>query len=286
MPIDYPAILSFEDRNQVFRYSDREVMLYAIGVGFGRDPLDQRELSFVYEKELKVLPSFASVMAHGCFKVRQLGIAYHKVLHGEFGMRLHRPLPAAAELSVDVTVPGVWDKGADKGALLHLQADIRDADGPLCTLRSGYFCRGDGGFLQPGDDVPAPAPQPHRLPERPPDTVHASPTRTDQALLYRLSGDRNPLHADPAEAQRVGFERPILHGLCSYGICCGAIVRTMCDYDAARICSLDVRFSRPVLPGETLVTEMWRDGDIVSFRARVEERDVVVIDNGRCELAP
>lgn len=286
MAIDYPAILTHTDNGQIFSYSDREVMLYALGVGLGRDPLNTRELPFVYEKELKVLPSFASVMAHGCFKVRPLGITYHKVLHGEFGMRLHRPLPRAAELRVDVSVPGVWDKGADKGALLYLQADIRDVEGPLCTLRSGYFCRGDGGFMPEGASPPQQAPRPHALPERAPDLIHETLTRVDQALLYRLSGDRNPLHADPEEARRVGFDRPILHGLCSYGICCSAIVQRICNDDPALIRALDVRFARPVMPGETLVTELWRDGNIVSFRGRVKERDVVVIDNGRCELTP
>jgi acyl dehydratase len=285
MAIDYPAILSFTDNDQRFAYTDREVMLYALGLGWGRDPLDARELPFVYEKALKVLPSFASVMAHGCFKVRALGIDYARVLHGEFSVELKRPLPPAAALRANVSVPGLWDKGAAKGAVLQLQADILDADdgAHLCTIRSGYFCRGDGGFLPAGAEQ-APAPVPHPIPDRPPDHRHETATRADQALLYRLSGDRNPLHGDPELARAAGFPRPILHGLCSYGICCSAIVRTLCDFDPQRIRSLRVRFSQPVFPGETIVTEMWRDGDVVSLRARVRERDVIVIDHGCCEL--
>jgi acyl dehydratase len=285
MAIDYPAILSFTDNDQRFAYTDREVMLYALGLGWGRDPLDASELPFVYERALKVLPSFASVMAHGCFKVRALGINYARVLHGEFSVELNRPLPPAAALRVNVCVPGIWDKGAAKGAVLQLQAEVLDAadNAPLCTIRSGYFCRGDGGFLPDGTEQPA-APAPHPIPGRPPDLRHDTPTRTDQALLYRLSGDRNPLHGDPEVARAAGFPRPILHGLCTYGICCSAIVRTLCDFDPQRIRSLRVRFSQPVYPGETIVTEMWRDGDTVSFRARVRERDVIVIDHGCCEL--
>jgi acyl dehydratase len=287
MALDYNTVMAFAALDQPFRYSDREVMLYALSIGFGRDPLDERELAFVYEKQLHAVPSFASVATPGAFKLHDIGINYSKLLHGEYSIELHRPLPPQAEILADVRVDGFWDKGADKGALLSMRADVRDrASGePLYTARTGYFCRGDGGFLKLGEKEAAPAPAPHALPERAPDFVCEVPTRVDQALLYRLNGDRNPLHAEPALARAAGFERPILHGLCSYGVCCKAVLATLCDYDASRIRSLGLRFSKPIYPGETIAVELWRDADTISFRARAKERDVVVVNNGFCRLA-
>jgi acyl dehydratase len=142
------------------------------------------------------------------------------------------------------------------------------------------FARGDGGFGGPKEG----APEPHAVPDRAPDLVHEAATRPDQAFLYALSGDRNPLHRDPNVARMAGFPRPILHGLCTYGIACRSVLSAVCDYDPARITGFDVRFSAPVFPGETIVTEMWVDGAIVSFRSKVKERDVVCLNNGKCTL--
>ena len=151
----------------------------------------------------------------------------------------------------------------------------------LCTLMSSTFARGDGGFGGPKDG----APEPHKLPDRKPDLVHECDTRPDQAFIYALSGDRNPLHRDPNVAKMAGFPRPILHGLCTYGTACRAVISSVCKYDAAKITGFDVRFSAPVFPGETIITEMWVDGPVVSFRSRLKERDVVVLNNGKCTLA-
>ena len=282
MAIDYGDIMSLESRGQVFRYGDQETMLYALGVGMGRDPLDEKELDFVFERgALKTLPSMASIVAHVPL-LEDCGYDYSRVLHGEESLVLHRPLPPAAELVADARVLEAYDKGADKGALIYTETRVRDAAGdePLFTQTRSIFARGDGGF----GGATGPSPKPHPVPDRPPDASLVRQTRPDQALLYRLAGDRNPLHADPALARRVGFPVPILHGLCTYGIACTALLEAVCDYDHTRIAGLDVRFSAPVFPGDAITTDMWFDGNVISFECRVEARGVHVIRNGRCTI--
>ena len=210
------------------------------------------------------------------------GINYLMVVHGEQKVTLHNPLPAAAKIVADSRVIGAWDKGADKGAIIVTETVVKEqASGDkLCTMLSSIFARGDGGFGGPREG----APEPHKLPDRAPDMTVEADTRPDQALLYRLSGDRNPLHSDPEFAKAAGFPRPILHGLCTYGTCCRAIIKAVCNYDPTLITGFDVRFSSPVFPGETICVDIWKDGNIVSFRARVKERDAVVINNGKCTL--
>ena len=282
MAIDYDHLMSLTSEGERFSYGDRETMLYALGVGMGRDPLAAKELPYVYEKDLKTVPTMATVIAWGAGPLRDSGINYLMVVHGEQKLTLHRPLPAAADIIADSRVVGAWDKGADKGAVIVTETDIRlaDTDDALCTLTSTTFARGDGGFGGPTDG----APKPHALPDRAPDQTIEVDTRADQALLYRLSGDRNPLHADPEFATAAGFPAPILHGLCTYGTCCRAILGSVADYDHTAITGFDVRFSSPVFPGETILVDVWKDGPIASFRARLKERDVVVINNGKCTL--
>ena len=282
MAIDYGRLMSLQSRGKVSRYGDQETMLYALGVGMGRTPLDKKELDFVFERgTLKTVPSMASILGNvpllkGC------GWDYSRVLHGEEAVVLHRPLPPAAELVADSRVVEAYDKGADKGALIHTETNVRDAadELPLFTLTRSLFARGDGGF----GGATGPSPKPHPVPERTPDVSHVRETRPDQALLYRLNGDRNPLHADPALARRVGFSVPILHGLCTYGIACTALLEVACNYDHTRIAGLAVRFSAPVHPGDAITTDMWFDGNVVSFECRVEARGVHVIRNGKCTL--
>ena len=282
MAIDYDQLISREIKGQTFSYGDRETMLYALGIGFGRDPLNEAELPFVYEKKLKAVPTLATVIAWGSSPIREDDINYLMVVHGEQKLTLHKPLPVAADIVADSRVVGAWDKGKDKGALLVTETILTEqASGDkLCTLHSSLFARGDGGFGGPSDGAPAA----HPIPDRAPDAVYEAETRPDQALLYRLSGDRNMLHADPDIARQAGFPRPILHGLCTYGTCCRVILAELCDYDPSRMTGFDVRFSAPVFPGETLLIETWRDGPIVSFRARVKGRDAIVINNGKCTL--
>jgi acyl dehydratase len=284
MAIVYEELLQATSNGMRASYGDREAMLYALGIGFGRDPMNRHELAFVYENGLITVPAMATVIGWGAGNIMaNSGINYLMVVHGEQRLTLHKPLPPAADVVMDERVAGVYDKGADKGAIIVTEREIRDAASGdrLCTLMSTIFARGDGGFGGPKEG----APKPHTLPDRAPDLIHDCDTRPDQALLYALSGDRNPLHRDPGVAKMAGFPRPILHGLCTYGTACRAIISTVCEYDAAKITGFDVRFSAPVFPGETIATEIWVDGPVVSFRSKVKERDVVVLNNGKCTLA-
>ena len=280
--IHYENLMNLKREGARFSYADRETLLYAVSVGMGRDPLDPDELPYVYEKAaLKTVPSMATVLTRIPL-LQDCGYDYTKVVHGEQRLTLHRPLPPQADLVADARVVAAYDKGAGKGALIYTQTDVRLANGgqALYTLLSATFARGDGGFGGPTGSGPAP----HPIPARAPDLTESFETRADQALLYRLNGDRNPLHADPELARRVGFPAPILHGLCTYGIACRAILKMTVDYDHRRIRALDVRFSKPVYPGETIETQMWLDGGTVSFRCIVSQRGAVVIDHGRCLL--
>ena len=280
--IDYASLMALERKDERFGYGDRETMLYALSIGMGHDPLDANELPFTYEKDLKAVPSLATVLTRIPL-LKASGIDYAKVVHGEQRLALHRPLPPQGELVADARVVGAYDKGPGKGAIILTETAVRLAsDGlPLYTLLSTTFARGEGGFGGPS----GPAPAPHPTPARPPDLCASFETRRDQALLYRLNGDRNPLHSDPEFARRAGFPAPILHGLCTYGIACRAVLQCVARYDPARIGAFDVRFSAPVYPGDTIATELWMDGATVSFRCRVPGRgDAVVITNGRCAL--
>jgi len=265
-------------------YDPKDCMLYALGVGLGHDPTNEDELPFVYEKHLKVLPTMATVLGHSDALVRHhdTGINWVMVVNGEQGFTLARPLTGHGALIGRTRIVEVIDKGPGRGALLVIERRITDRDSGelIATVTQTIFCRGDGGFGGP----PRATPPPHVVPERAPDAVCDCGTRPEMALIYRLSGDYNPLHADPAVARSAGFERPILHGLGTFGVAGHALLKTMCGYDPARLVSFACRFSAPVFPGETIRTEMWRDGPVVSFRARVVERDVIAINHGRAEV--
>jgi acyl dehydratase len=283
MPIEYPALLSLKEEGKRYSYTDRDTMLYALAVGFGDDPFNENELRFVYEKELRAVPTLATVVAWGAgVSTEKLGVNYKLVLHGEEEAIFHRPMPIAANIVADSSVVEVYDKGEGKGAVVVRQTVLRDeADGePIVSLKRTIIARGDGGTG--GSKQPTPAP--HPVPDREPDTVLLYKSHPNQAALYRLCGDRNPLHVDPERGRAAGFEAPILHGLCTYGFTCRAVLEAYCDFDPARIASLQVRFSSPVFPGDTLKISLWRDGDVVSFEAAVPERDVVVIKNGKAVL--
>jgi acyl dehydratase len=212
------------------------------------------------------------------------GVNWKKILHGEQGIVWHNPIPAAATVSGRTRVTDIIDKGAEKGSLLFSERVVRDAKTgeKLVTLTGTTVMRGDGGFGGPAKE----APKPHAIPQRAPDAMCDLTTAPNAALIYRLSGDYNPLHADPEVARSAGFPRPILHGLCSLGVAGHALLKTVAAYDPARFKSMRLRFTAPVFPGETIRTEMWIDGSHVSFRARLRERDVVVLDNGLAEIAP
>ena len=280
MPIAYPEILNLKSETEAIAWKDKDAMLYALGVGLGSDPLNAEELPFVYENGLKAVPTFATVlgMTEGYARlIAKSGINFARVVHGEETVQLHRTLPPEGEGTIENRVAAVYDKG-EKGAVMIVETALKDKAGePIATLRSSIFARADGGF---GGSSEGEA-QPHKVPERAADLTLDFPTRPDQALLYRLNGDRNPLHADPAFAKMVGFERPILHGLCTFGITCRAVLQAYADFDPGRVKSHQARFSAPVFPGETVSVDLWRDGEVVSFEARVKAREATVIKNGR-----
>jgi acyl dehydratase len=286
MPIAYDRLMALDIPAVEHAYGPKDCMLYALGVGLGHDPLNEDELAFVYEKNLKVLPTMAAVLGYPGFWARDLdtGIDWVKLVNGEQGVVLHAPLAAAGSVTGRARIVEVVDKGPGKGALVYMERKVADkATGRLiATVTQTSFCRGDGGFGGPPRETPAP----HPIPERVPDAVCDLATRPEAALIYRLSGDRNPLHAEPAAAKAAGFPRPILHGLGTFGVAGHAVLKTMCSYDPARLASFACRFSSPVFPGETIRTEMWRDGAVASFRSRILERDLIAINNGRAEVKP
>ena len=285
MAIHYPDVLAQGTQPRAFSYGDKDVMLYALGIGLGADPLDEAELAFVTEKALKVVPTAATVLT-GRGRGEPLPTPdghrpsqpnFLMLVHGEQKVELHRPLPPDGEFTTGSRTIGAFDKGADKGAVLVNETIWRDAAGvAVATLTGSSFCRGDGGFGGPADG----APEPHAVPDRAPDLTVDIATRPDQALLYRLNGDRNPLHSDPDSARRSGFPRPILHGLCTYGITCRAVLQAITGWDPDQIASHQARFSAPVFPGDTVSVDLWRDGKAISFVGRVAARDATVIKNG------
>lgn len=262
----------------------RDAMLYALGIGLGGNASDPAELQFTYEKGLKVFPSWVNVIAHpgGWIMAPELEVDWVKLLHGEQSFRIHQPLSPERTYVGRYRVRDVLDKGPGKGALLYLEKQLLDKQsGELAAVvTSTYFLRGDGGSGgTTGQADPA-----HPIPDRPADFSLALPILPQAALVYRLSGDYNPIHADPELARKAGFDRPILHGLCTLGVATRAVLQACADNVPERLRALQLRFSAPVYPGETLVTEFWRDGEVVSFRSSVAERDLVVLNNGRAEI--
>ena len=261
-------------------YTVRDTMLYALGVGYGADPTDEAQVGFVYEDGLKVVPSMCNTIAHPGFWINkpELGIDWVKVLHGEQSFQIHHPLPPEGKVRGTYRIASIEDKGAAKGAVMTLEKTLtdRETDRCDCTVVLTIFMRGDGG--QGGFGTPAEVPG--AMPDRSPDAVLDIATMPQIALIYRLSGDMNPIHASPAVARKAGFDRPILHGLCTMGLATRALVSSACDGVPERLKSTYVRFSQPVYPGETIRTEFYHEGDIVRFRCRSVERDLIVLDRG------
>jgi acyl dehydratase len=281
MAIDVDRLMNWPFQDVVQSYTAKEAMLYALGIGLGGDPMDEHELRFVYERDLLAFPTMAVVLGHpGAWNANPAtGIDRTMVVHGEQALTLHKPLPATGTVRARERVLGLVDKGEGRGALIYTERRILDHETgePVATLNSTSFARADGGFGGPT----GPVREPHVLPRTTPDTVVEMPTFPQQALLYRLNADYNPLHSDPEVARKAGYPRPILHGLCTYGVAAHAVLKTYCGYDPARLKAFQVRFSAPVFPGETIAVEMWKVGETVSFRAFVRARDAKVVDNGR-----
>jgi acyl dehydratase len=284
MAINYEKLLNWDIPEVTQQLTRRDTILYALGVGLGADPCDADQLRFVCEDRLQALPTMAIILGYpGPWHAHpDTGITRSHVVHGEQGFRIVRALPVEGAIAGKTRVTGVMDKGKDKGALVMTECTVRDkaSGNVLCTLASTTFCRADGGFGGPDGPVKAP----HPLPGTAPQQVCDLPTLPQAALIFRLSGDYNPLHADPEYAVKAGFRMPILHGRCTFSIAGHAILRTLCGYDPSRFVAMEGRFSSPVYPGETVRTEMWREGSIVSFRSTVPARGVTVLNNGRAEI--
>jgi acyl dehydratase len=255
-----------------------KVILYHLGVGAGLGkPTDAKELEYTYEANLKVLPSFGVIPAFGSMagigSVPGISINFAMVLHGEQDLEIHRPIPVAATVENHPRIVGLYDKGKAAVIVVEVVTKLKGGE-PLFTNRFSTFARGEGGFG--GDPGPKPGNNP---PERKPDLVVESPTMSHQALIYRLSGDKNPLHADPAFAKLGGFDVPILHGLCSFGVVCKAVVDNMLGGDVTKVARYQTRFAGVVFPGETIVTSMWKQGSDIFVAASTKERNSPVLSN-------
>lgn len=286
--LNYDLIKNWDIPQASQEYTRKDVILYALGVGAATEnPLSPEDLKYVYERKLEALPTYASLLGgqSGWMADPKAGINLNQVLHGEQFLTMHKALPPEGRVVGIDTVDEIYDKGADKGAVLYMTRKILDADSGELIATSGWsvFMRGNGGFGGTATGQPVPYPVP--LGEAP-HAVLDLVTRPEQAALYRMSGDDNPLHIDPKVAARAGFDKPILHGMCSYGIAGRAILKLRCGSDAARLRKLNLRFASPVFPGETLRTEVW---DVapgkVAFRVRVLERDVIALNNGYAEFS-
>jgi acyl dehydratase len=273
MPIDPNVAVGAELPELEFSWTASDVLLYHLGLGAGAAPTDPGELRYVLEDRLRVLPTFGVVAPNfrtfepPAVRFPGIDIDLAKVLHGKQSITVHRPIPVSGKARARSRIAEVWDKG--KAAVIVQESSVADTDGlPLWTTRSSIFARDEGGFS--GSRGPSEGVE---VPDRAPDSVVEMPVLPQQALLYRLCGDRNPLHADPDFAARAGFPRPILHGLCSYGMVCKSVVDSMLDGDVARVSSFSAKFAGVVFPGETLRTRVWSDDDRLILTTSVVERD-------------
>jgi acyl dehydratase len=277
MPIDPKKALGAQLGEGKYTWTKDQVILYHLGVGAGVPPTDRGELEYTYEKNLKVLPSYGVIPVFGALgglgSTPGLSFNFAMLLHGEQDIEVHQPIPTEATVTSSGHIAGIYDKG--KAALVVLEVKTKDEAGKaLFTNRFSLFLRGEGGFG--GESGPKAG---NEAPTRAPDGVIASPTLPQQALIYRLSGDKNPLHADPDFAKMGGFDKPIIHGLCSYGVVCKAIVDKVLGGDVTKVARYQARFAGVGFPGETYLTSYWKEGDKILIQAKSKERDAIIISN-------
>ncbi len=283
MAADPHALLARRFAPIVHDVTARDTILYALGVGLGAEPTDRRQLRYLYEDGLLALPTMANVLGYPGFWAKEpdTGIDWRRVVHAEQWITWHRPLPAHGRVTGHTRVTAFHDKGAAKGALMGSERRIEDADGlPIATVGGLSMLRGDGGSGVIAGELVATVP----VPDRDPDMTCDLPTLPQAALIYRLSGDLNPLHADPDVARGAGFDRPILHGMATMGVAAHAVLRTALGYDGGAMRGMQVRFTAPVYPGETIRTQIWRDDGVIAFRSSVLGRNTIVLDRGRVTL--
>lgn len=285
MPIDVERVIGAELTPASYSWSEHEIILYNLGLGAGNPPTEPAELKYVYEAEMVAVPSFGTIPPFAMMmefgSVDGLEISLTQVLHGDQQLSVHGPIPRAGIVNQTGRVVDVFDKGRGALVVIEVVSTLEGSREPLFTNLSGIYLRNEGGF----GGVPGPGRR-HTAPERDPDHVVESVTLPQQALLYRMtSGDKNPLHADPAFAAVAGFDRPILHGLCTFGVVAKAIVETALEADPSRMRSMETRFTGHVFPGETLVTKMWVDDDECVFVTETKERGTVVLANAAVNSA-
>jgi acyl dehydratase len=286
MALNYDKLMATRFEPATQQYTRKDTILYALGLGVGVvDPSDSAELKYVYENQLAALPTLAVTLAAGAmrFAAPDSGVNFRMLLHAEQWLRLHKPLPPEGTVVTYTTLDEIYDKGAAKGAIMYLTRKLHDASSGelLATIGNVWFLRGDGGFGGKSEGAPKPRAVPA---DRAADLTARLPVSLNQALIYRLAGDYNPLHIDPEIARSAGFDGPILHGLAAYGMVGRALIKILCDDDPTRLRRLDLRFTSPAYPGEPLQLEVWRvaAGD-AAFRLIATDRNVVVEDFGRCE---
>jgi len=288
--LDYHKLKNHDLGLVTHTYTQRDTMLYALGIGMGMDPLDAQQLPFVYEKNLRMVPSMVAVLGGPGTNWRdeKFGIDWVKLVHGEQRIRIFKPLPVAATVTATNKIVSLTDKGAGKGAVMMTERTLYEMGSaePLASTTQIAFLRGNGGFSavsgvsDPGpDSLPA-------VPDSKPDIEVELPSLQQSALIYRLSGDYNPLHVDPEVARAAGFSKPILHGLCTFGMAAHAVLKACCGYDGERIKSMAMRFTAPVYPGETVAFQIWRGASgKLHLRARIPAREVIVLNGGLIEIA-
>ncbi len=281
MALNYDRIMAYRPADIAVDYGPRDCILYALGIGLGMDPLDPGQLKFVYERGLEAFPTMAAVLGWpGRMTDPAFGLDETMVVAAELKVTLARPLAPADALVSRPRIKEVIDRGPGGPAIVLATRELLARDGtPVACVESNLLARKHGGF---GGRVTT-LPEPPAIPDGPPTRICDLPTPPNLALLYRLTGDENPLHADPQRANAAGFPRPILHGAATFGIAAHAILRQL-DYRADRLASISARFSRPVFPGETIRTELWSEPARISFQCRAVGRDEIVLANGLATL--
>ncbi|WP_337188106.1 MaoC/PaaZ C-terminal domain-containing protein [Phenylobacterium sp.] len=281
MPFDYERILNWPIPERRQTYTERDTILYALGLGFGDDPTDKRQLRYVYEGGLMAFPTMGNVLGQPGFWMKDpaAGVDWVRILHGEQELTVHKSLPVAGTIVGKSRVKQIVDKGEGRGAVVLIERVVEDADTgeALCTVLQSTFCRGDGGCGGPGGELQ----KPPAMPDRAPDHVVSIQTLPQAALIYRLSGDYNPLHADPDVATAAGFPQPILHGLATFGIAARALSSVAPEH--AELAALSARFTSTVLPGDVLETRIWQEGDD-GYLLQVRVQDRVVLDGARAQV--
>jgi len=283
--INYDKLVNWPFPEIEQKLTRRDAILYALGIGFGADPLDRKQLQFVYEKDLLTVPSMATILCYPGFWLSNpaTGVNFRRIVNGGTRFTVYRPLPCEGTFVCVPRVIDVYDKGQGKAAIVHVERRIYDKAGGdlVCAVVTRHICRADGGCggnTRMPEEVGSP-------PQTAPDLSVETATARNLALIYRLSGDYNPLHIDPDVAQAAGFQEPILHGLGTLGVATHALLKAVCDYDPARLSSVDVRYTSPVIPGDLIRTDIWCRDSALQFRCVVPARNVTVLDNGQAELA-